>query len=133
MADLINEVRARNGLEALRTSSSLAGSARRFSRWLMANDTFGHLGSIQASSDFVLLGEALAMHTGRRFKVRATLDRWMSSASHRAIVLSRTMRWQGAGVTRGLFGARPATIWVLQVGRLKPAEVPVPTPTLPLP
>jgi uncharacterized protein YkwD len=133
MVDVINNVRARNGLDALRGSSSLAGSARRFSHWLMEHDTFGHAQTIQASSEFALLGEALEMHSGRRFKVRETVDRWMGSPSHRAIVLSKTMRWLGTGVTRGRFGARPATIWVLHVGRLKPPGADLPAPRLPLP
>ncbi len=133
MANAINAVRAKNGLHALQTSSSLTGSAGRYSHWLMEHDTFGHTGSIQASSDFALLGEALAMHTGRRFRVRSTLGRWMGSASHRSIVLSRTMRWLGTGVTRGRLGAVPATLWVLQTGRLKPPGTNVPVPTLPLP
>ena len=133
MVEAINEVRSKNGLDSLRSSDSLASSAGRYSRWLMANDRFGHGGTIQASSQFMLLGEALEMHSGRRFKVRAALDRWMGSSSHRGIVLSRTMRWLGTGVTRGRFGARPATIWVLQVGRLEPSGADVPVPGLPLP
>jgi uncharacterized protein YkwD len=133
MVSAINEVRSKHGLDALRRSDSLVGSAGRFSRWLMEHDTFGHLGSIQASSQFVLLGEALELHGGRRFKVRAALDRWMGSSSHRAIVLSRTMRWLGTGVTRGRYGARPATIWVLHVGRLGPSGTDLPVPGLPLP
>ena len=118
MLGAINEVRAQNGLDALRESPSLMGSARRFSHWLMANDRFGHLASIQASDRFAVLGEALAMHTGRDFSVRSTLAQWMASPPHRALVLSTTMRWMGTGVTRGRLGATPATVWVLQVGRL---------------
>jgi uncharacterized protein YkwD len=133
MVAAINAVRSKHGLEQLRRSDSLASSAGRFSRWLMANDTFGHAGSIQASREFVLLGEALELHSGRRFRVRATLERWMGSPSHRAIVLTRSMRWLGTGATRGRFGARPATIWVLHVGRLQPAGPDLPAPQLPLP
>ena len=133
MVSAVNEVRARHGLDAVRPSSSLMGSAGRFSRWLMEHDTFGHLARIQASSEFVLLGEALAMHTGDRFKVRGTLARWLVSASHRAIVLSRTMPWIGVGVTRGRFGASRATIWVIQTGRLQPLGGGSPLPQLPLP
>ena len=129
MAAAINEVRARHGLHALQPSSSLTGSAGRFSRWLVEHDHFGHLGSIQASSRFELLGEALAMHTGRRFRVRATLSRWLGSAVHRSIVLSPVMGSFGTGVTRGRMGTTPATVWVLQVGKLAP-EAPT-APTLP--
>jgi uncharacterized protein YkwD len=132
MVSAINGVRAQHGLAALRPSSSLTGSAERYSRWLMANDTFRHLSSIQASSRFSMLGEALAWHSGRNFSVRATLDRWMGSPSHRAIVLSPVMRWQGAGVTRGRMGATRATVWVLHVGRVHPPGVNLPAiPRLP--
>src|SRR4051812_9921093 len=79
LVDAVNKVRASHGLYALRGSRSLMGSARRYSRWLMANDTFRHLGRIQASSRFTMLGEALAMHTGRSFSVRGTIDQWMAS------------------------------------------------------
>jgi uncharacterized protein YkwD len=133
MLAAINAVRAQHGLYALGTSQSLSDSARRFSNWLMENDTFRHLGSIQASGRFSLLGEALAMHTGRRFGVRRTLDQWMGSPSHRVLVLSPAMRWMGTGVTRGRMGATPSTVWVLHLGRLQAPAAPVPNPGLPLP
>ena len=120
MLTAINKVRAKHGLYALRASRSLMGSARRYSRWLMANDTFRHLSRIQASSRFSLVGEALAMHTGRSFSVRGTINQWMASPPHRALVLSNAMKWGGAGVTRGRFGASQATIWVLHTGRIQP-------------
>ena len=131
MVRAINAVRSQHGLSAMRTSGSLTASAERFSRWLMANDTFGHLSRIQASSRFSLLGEALEWHSGRRFDVQGTLNRWLASPGHRALVLSPVMRAQGAGVTRGRMGARRATVWVLHVGRLRPAGVQL--PSLPLP
>lgn len=131
MVAAINEVRAQHGLFALRTSKSLMGSARRYSRRLMANDTFGHLSRIQASGRFSMLGESLAMHRGRDFGVGGTLDQWMASPPHRAIILTGTMKWIGAGVTRGTFGSSPSTIWVLQTGRMKPLDTSVPSVPLP--
>jgi uncharacterized protein YkwD len=131
MVATINDVRAQHGLHALHGSSSLTDSAGRYSRWLMANDTFRHLSSIQASSRFAMLGEALEWHSGRRFSVRATINRWMGSPSHRAIVLSPVMQWQGAGVTRGRMGATRATIWVLHVGRIHPLGVDLPSSPVP--
>lgn len=118
MTAAINAVRAQHGLPAFKRSASLTGSAERYSRWLMQNDVFGHQSSIQAGSRFVLLGEALAMRTGHRFSVQETIGQWMASPPHRAILLSATMRRQGAGVTRGRFGSGRAVIWVLHVGRL---------------
>jgi uncharacterized protein YkwD len=132
MIGAVNKVRAAHGLAAMRTSSSLMGSAGRFSRWLLERDAFTHLSRIQASSRFAALGEALAMHRGRRFDVGGTLRRWMASPAHRAIVLSPVMRWVGTGVTRGRYGAIPTTMWVLQTGKLGPSGSPrVPGVSLP--
>ena len=130
MLTALNKVRAQHSLSALRVSRSLMGSARRYSRWLMANDTFRHLGRIQASGRFSLLGEALAMHYDRKFSVRGTINQWMASPPHRALVLSSAMKWGGVGVTRGRFGASQATIWVLHTGRIQPLGT---TVTLPSP
>jgi uncharacterized protein YkwD len=127
MVGAINEVRAQHGLYPLRRSSSLTASAERYSHWLMANDTLRHLSRIQASGRFALLGEALEWHSGRRFSVRGTISRWMASPSHRAIVLSSVMQWQGAGVTRGRMGVTQATTWVLHVGRIHPPGVDLPS------
>ncbi len=126
MTAAINSVRAEHGLPAFKRSASLTGSAERYSRWLMENDVFGHQSSIQASSRFKLLGEALEMHTGHRFEVWTTVRRWLGSPSHSAILLSPVMRRQGAGVTRGRFGGARAVVWVLHVGRLN-----LPAPSLP--
>jgi uncharacterized protein YkwD len=126
MTAAINSVRKEHGLAAFERSASLTGSAERYSHWLMENDVFGHQSSIQASSRFALLGEALAMHSGRRFNVWRTIRQWLASPPHRAILLSAVMRRQGAGVMRGRFGSGRAVIWVLHVGRLS-----LPGPTLP--
>ena len=131
MTAAINTVRAQHGLPAFQRSASLTGSAQRYSRWLMENDVFGHQSSIQASSRFALLGEALEWHSGRRFKVWTTIRRWLGSPSHRAILLSPVMRRQGAGVTRGRFGSSRAVIWVLHVGRLSLPGTQLPNVGLP--
>ncbi len=117
MVQVINKVRARHGLYPLRTSPSLQRSSKRFSRRLMAMNRFGHASRVSASRRFRRLGEALALHGGRRLKIRRTVRRWLRSSAHRRIVLTRSMRLVGAGVTRGRFGRSRATIWVLQTGR----------------
>src|SRR3954468_6225690 len=68
MTKAINAVRAQHGLASFRRSASLTGSAERYSQWLMQHDVFGHQSSIWASNRFLLLGEALEMHTGGRFE-----------------------------------------------------------------
>jgi uncharacterized protein YkwD len=118
MTRAINAVRAEHGLPAFRRSASLTGSAERYSDYLMQHDVFGHQSSIWASGRFALLGEALEMHTGSRFRVGHAVQAWLASPPHREILLSPVMRRQGAGVTRGRFGSSRAVVWVLHVGRL---------------
>jgi uncharacterized protein YkwD len=118
MLKKINETRARHGLPPLRRSPSLRRSSGRFAHWLMAHDTFGHRAHVSASHRFRKLGEALAMHGGRKPGVRGTLRRWLSSHAHRKLVLTRALRWIGLGMSRGRFGRHRAVIWVLQVGKL---------------
>ena len=115
MIEVINKVRARHGLHPLSASSSLHRSSTAFSRRLMASKRFGHGSRVSASHGFRRPGEALALHRGRKARIRRTVRNWLRSSGHRAIVLTR-MRHVGAGITTGRFGRRRATIWVLQVG-----------------
>jgi uncharacterized protein YkwD len=98
MVRQINIARAHYGLRPFRSSPSLNRSARSYSLRLFRDHRFGHMGRIQASGHFHMLGEALAMHAGRRDKVRGTVRAWLRSPPHRAILLNRSMRWVGAGV-----------------------------------
>jgi uncharacterized protein YkwD len=118
MVAKVNSVRARSGLPPLRRSASLAGSSARFARWLMRRHVLGHRGRVQASGRFRRLGEALALNSGPSLAVGTTVRMWLSSPSHRRVLMTRTMRWVGAGVVRGRFRGRLATIWVLQTGAL---------------
>jgi hypothetical protein len=116
MVAAVNEVRAQHGLPPLRGSASLHRSARRYARWMLRADYFGHLDRIRASSSFSLLGENLAWHSGRRPRVSRTVRGWMHSPPHRALILHPGFRWLGAGVARGRLGARRVTAWVLHFG-----------------
>jgi uncharacterized protein YkwD len=116
MLRAVNEVRAQHGLSGVRGSRSLNRSARRYARWMLRTDYFGHLGRIRASSSFSLLGENLAWHPGRRPRVSGTVRRWMRSAPHRALILHPGFRWLGAGIARGRLYGRRATAWVLHFG-----------------
>jgi uncharacterized protein YkwD len=114
---LIDSARRSHGLPALRDSGSLCRSARRYSRYMLSHDYFGHLGRIRASRSFRVRGEALAMHSGSRMRPRRVLRMWLSSPPHRALVLSRRMRFAGVGGVRGRFGSSRKTAWTLHVGR----------------
>jgi uncharacterized protein YkwD len=116
MIDQINQARAHSGLRPLRLSSSLTSSSSGFSHSLMSGGRFGHASRIHASARFHRLGEALAMHTGSELGIASTVRQWLASPAHRPILLTRSMRWAGAGVTGGRFHGRSTTIWVLQVG-----------------
>ena len=115
--NVINRYRVSNGRRPLRMSGSLNRSAKRYSHRLMARDYFGHASRVQASSRFRTLGEVLARFGGRRYRARAAVRQWMRSAGHRFVLLRPSLRWIGAGATRGRFRGRSSTIWVVQVGR----------------
>jgi uncharacterized protein YkwD len=114
MIDAINDARRAYGLRALKRSRWLQRSAGGYAHRLMSLDVFGHRGS--SAGGRATRGEALAMHRGWRPQARRTMRRWMRSPSHVAVLLDRRFRRAGAGLSRGRFGGRPATIWVLRVG-----------------
>src|SRR5215210_2087244 len=104
MIQKVNEMRHSSGLPTLQTSEALVDSARGYARYMLKNDYLGHLSSIQAGGNFLFLGETLAWHTGWRPRVSYTFSQWMNSAPHRAVLMSPTYRFIGAGRARGLLG-----------------------------
>jgi uncharacterized protein YkwD len=116
MVAAVNEVRAQHGLAALGASASLQRSARRYARWMLRTDYFGHVNSIRASSRYSMLGETLSWHSGRRPRVARTVRSWMNSPPHRALILHPGFQWLGAGPARGRLGGRRVTAWVLHFG-----------------
>lgn len=115
--DGVNGARAQYGLAPLRSSNSLHRSASAFAGHLMRTQRFAHANRIHASSRFRTLGETLAIRIGsRRWRPRAVVRAWMHSPEHRALILSRSFRYAGAGYSRGRFGGRKAVIWVLHLG-----------------
>jgi uncharacterized protein YkwD len=112
----VNKVRAKRGLPRLRYSRSLGRSSGRFARHLMRVDRFGHAARIHASGHFRMLGEVLAIHSGWGARYRAVIRGWLRSPPHRVLLLSRALRYVGAGRARGRFRGRRSTIWVVQFG-----------------
>jgi uncharacterized protein YkwD len=117
MIQAVNETRAHHDLPAFRPSPQLTRTSQAFSNDLLSTGSFGHRARIDGGPGFSTLGEAIAMHSGRRPAVRQTVRQWLASPGHRALVLSPSMRWVGTGVSRGGFRGGVATIWVLRVGR----------------
>ena len=116
MVDAINEVRARHDLAPLRRDPSLCRSSRAYARRLIETGAFGHADSIRAAGSFSRLGEVLAMHRGAEARRRNTVQRWLGSPSHRALILSPAFRFAGAGRDVGRFWGAQTTIWVVQLG-----------------
>jgi uncharacterized protein YkwD len=117
----VNEIRRSSGLPTLSVSDELTGSSRSYARYMLKHDYFGHLASIRAGGNFLSVGETLSWHSGWKNRVRSTVSRWMGSPTHKALLMSPTFRFIGAGRARGKMGSRRATAWVAQLGA-RPAE-----------
>jgi uncharacterized protein YkwD len=114
--DKLNSIRQANGLPALRPSESLHESADRYAQHMIDTDYFGHGSRIAVASRFGHAGETLALDSGLKVQPGLAIDQWMSSAPHRAVLLSRSFRWIGIGLARGRMGSKPVTVWVAHVG-----------------
>ena len=114
--DQLNQIRQANGLAQLRASESLHRSSSRYARHMIATDYFGHASRIAASSAFGRVGETLELHSGWKPDAAQTIDEWMHSPEHRAVLLSASYRYVGMGTARGRLGSRLVTVWVAHVG-----------------
>jgi uncharacterized protein YkwD len=114
----INQVRARQGLRAVRSSRSLARAAARHS-----GDQLGHDQVTHTSSDGTPFQRRIRRYTrGSAGEVIAWVDRgtarraqtivqlWLGSPSHRAQLMTSSFRRVGIGAGNGMLGARPGTI-----------------------
>jgi uncharacterized protein YkwD len=88
---LINAERRSRGLRRLRASARLSKAARRHSR----------TGYLRGAKDW-LVGENLAWGTRARGTAREILRVWMTSPSHRRVLLTRSFRDVGVGVAWGV-------------------------------
>jgi uncharacterized protein YkwD len=115
MVRQVNAFRAAHGVPPFRPAARLERSAQRYARRQLARGYVAHMG-IAPSGRFRRVGEALEWHTGRALRIRAVVRGWARSPSHRALLLSRSFRWAGAGVARGTLNGRRAVVWVLHLG-----------------
>jgi uncharacterized protein YkwD len=114
---LVNGERAGHGVAGLRHSPALARSAQRFARLVLRRGVLAHGARIAAPRRFRLLGENLALVGGSAPQPGRAVQLWLGSPGHRGVMLNPHMRRIGVGRASGSFGGRPATVWVLQVGR----------------
>jgi uncharacterized protein YkwD len=113
----VNRMRLAHGLGPLSRSPSLHRSSSRYARRLMRRDVFAHQARISVTGRFDWAGENLELHWGLEPRPREAVRRWMSSAGHRSVILSRAWRWIGVGRALGRFNSGSATIWVAHFGR----------------
>ena len=97
MLTKINATRADNGLSPLRSARNLQRSAGAFARWLVKHDQFQHRPRVSVTRSYRHCGEALAMHFSLAANVGGTLRHWMSSPSHRGLVMTSSMNLVGLG------------------------------------
>ncbi len=107
LAGTVNAERAERGLAPVKRSKTLAGSSRRYARFLMRRGLFQHPRRLWIAARFDLRGEALALHRPGA-SARRTVAMWLGSPPHRAVLLHPRMRYVGAGQARGRFHGRSA-------------------------
>jgi uncharacterized protein YkwD len=107
---LINRERARHGLGAVRRDVHLERAAGAYSRLMVRRRFFDHVGPDGSTPTSRVraagyrgpgVGETIAWGTGRSGDAAGTVDRWLHSPGHRAILLSAGMRAIGVGVGHG--------------------------------
>jgi uncharacterized protein YkwD len=118
---LMNKVRARHGLPALKASRRLARAADGHSSDMLRHDFFAHQSSDGTSFDRRVrsyararrVGENLAMLPGVRRAARKVVSMWLRSAAHREILMSRRFRRVGVGKRSGQLGGQKATVYTV--------------------
>lgn len=114
LVDAVNDYRRAHELRPLRRAPSLARTSDRAARRILRTDQIRH--SRPINRRYRRAGENLAWEAGRTGDVQRVVQMWADSAAHRDILLSRGVRWIGAGRDYGDFEGRRSTVWVLQVG-----------------
>ena len=113
--EAVNAERAHHGRPDLIVSTRLERSSTALARQLMRDQRFDH--DPMRPAGFGLFGEVLLLDYTRYARASTAVEAWMDSPEHREVILTREMRYVGAGVTRGDFEGERATLRVLQVGR----------------
>jgi uncharacterized protein YkwD len=111
---LVNNERAKAGLQPLRASESLARAAQVHSDDMVARQYFAHqdplgigiVGRVVAAGWATLtqtwhVGENIAWGSGPYASPKSVVERWMDSAGHRENMLNAAFREAGVGVAAG--------------------------------
>lgn len=117
MMKRVNDYRRDHGLHRVKWAKSLKRSARRYAWHMMRKGYFGHAKRIHASDRYRWLGEILEYQRGTKPNVKLAFRTWLSSDSHRAIILDRRFTRAGAGRAWGHMKGHKSTVWVMHFGR----------------
>jgi uncharacterized protein YkwD len=109
---LINKKRTRNHLKPVHPDEALAAAAQAHTNAMTSQNFFSHEGdgtpaSRASAAGYMAgarawgVGEDLFWGIARRSTPRATVNAWMHSAPHRSVMLSRSFRQVGVGLTQG--------------------------------
>jgi uncharacterized protein YkwD len=111
---LVNERRKKQGVRRLRTNGRLQGAAQAHSDSMDSDNYFAHnspagaspLSRIRGSgylagADSWGIAENIGWGIGGQATPRSVVKRWMGSSGHRHVMLSRSYRHLGIGVTVG--------------------------------
>ncbi len=97
---MINSQRSSAGLSSLSNSSSLAETARNYSRSMAQNGFFEHgdiWGRVNASGAYSAVGEILYAGSGSLNSPSNAVSAWLNSSNHREMMLSSRYTMAGVG------------------------------------
>jgi uncharacterized protein YkwD len=125
---LVNVQRAAHHLPALREATALRRAADRHSRDMVLRRFFAHVSPggatltqrvRRAGYHGFTLGEDIGWGTDSLGTPAAIVNAWMHSPPHRAVILHRSFREIGVGITRGTpqGGAASGGVYVIDLGR----------------
>jgi uncharacterized protein YkwD len=103
---LINKARADRGLKPVRLDLRLFRAARHHSRDMIKRSYFAHGATTERLSRYVhagVIGETLAWGSGSYASPASTVDSWLQSPPHRALLLDPDFRYVGVGSRGGPF------------------------------
>ena len=132
---LVNQKRANHGLVKLRVNARLVTAARSHSSEMGAKQYFSHnsgngeafshrlirLGYKRSGYSYWAAGENIAWGSGLYATAVATVNAWMKSSGHRAVILTKKFRDIGMGAKACPNGygscTSPVTFFTMDVGR----------------
>jgi uncharacterized protein YkwD len=112
MLAALNEVRERHGLAPVRPTRPIARTSRSYARRLARQGRLQHASRIRGARQRGI-GEILAVAPDG-CAIRCVVRAWLSSPTHRPLVLRPTFRFAGVGAARGSWGSTRASYWVVR-------------------